>query len=226
VRDAQGRTIGAVVLRVRGSAFDAILDAVRHDQALTPIMVDGDGVVVHHPDTRQLFRSLVALSPQAQERIKADQRFRIDRVASLGQTELAAAVLGAGRQGGNVAYRSSTSGVDEIAGFAPVPGHDWRVVVSQTRATFEAPLERLLLHLQLSLALVGLLFVGLALRFARSIVEPVQQLTAGTHALKSGQFEQAYVDVRSRDELGQLARTFNVMVDVLRQRERERDSRR
>ena len=30
--------------------------------------------------------------------------------------------------------------------------------------------------------------------------------------------------VRSRDEVGQLARTFNVMIDVLRQRERERDA--
>jgi len=28
--------------------------------------------------------------------------------------------------------------------------------------------------------------------------------------------------VRSADEIGQLARTFNVMIDVLRQRERER----
>ena len=53
-----------------------------------------------------------------------------------------------------------------------------------------------------------------------------QQLTAGAHALKSGQFDQAYVDVKARDELGLLARTFNVMVDVLRQRERERERRR
>jgi HAMP domain-containing protein len=29
--------------------------------------------------------------------------------------------------------------------------------------------------------------------------------------------------VRSNDEIGQLARTFNVMIDVLRQRERERE---
>jgi len=32
--------------------------------------------------------------------------------------------------------------------------------------------------------------------------------------------------VRSNDEIGQLARTFNVMIDVLRQRERERERRR
>ena len=59
-------------------------------------------------------------------------------------------------------------------------------------------------------------FTAVALRFARTIVRPVQQLTAGADALKSGRFEQAYVEAKGRDELGQLARTFNVMVDVLR----------
>ena len=45
-------------------------------------------------------------------------------------------------------------------------------------------------------------------------------------ALKSGDYANANLEVRSSDEVGQLARTFNVMIDVLRQRERERDGRR
>jgi nitrogen fixation/metabolism regulation signal transduction histidine kinase len=67
-----------------------------------------------------------------------------------------------------------------------------------------------------------MLFSGLALRFARSIVRPIQALTRSADALKSGDFDNATVPVQRRDEVGQLARTFNVMIDVLRQRERER----
>ncbi len=224
VRDETGQVIGAVVLRVRASAFGSILDEVRHDAQLTPFMVDGDGVVVHHPKQDLMFRSLMPLDGAVQQRIKADQRFRRDRIDSLNEPELAEAMRS--RNGiGHASYRSTTSGVDEIAGFATVPGHNWTVVVSQTREAFEEPVQRLMTHLQLSLAVVGLLFTALALRFARSIVRPVQQLTAGADALKSGRFEQAYVQVKNRDELGQLARTFNVMVDVLRQREREREHR-
>lgn len=222
VRDVDGKVLGAVVLRVRAAAFAAILDEVRHDSELTPFMVDGDGVVVHHPRSELMYRSLMPLSPDVQQRIKADQRFRRDRIESLNEPQLATAMMGR-REAGYVAYRSATSGVDEIAGFAPVPGHGWTVGVSQTREVFEQPLTRLITHLQLSLALVGLLFVVLAVRFARGIVRPVQSLTRGADELKAGRFEQAYVDVKSRDELGQLARTFNVMVDVLRQRERERE---
>ena len=209
---------------MRASAFGSILDEVRHDAQLTPFMVDGDGVVVHHPKQDLMFRSLMPLDGAVQQRIKADQRFRRDRIDSLNEPELAEAMRS--RNGiGHASYRSTTSGVDEIAGFATVPGHNWTVVVSQTREAFEEPVQRLMTHLQLSLAVVGLLFTALALRFARSIVRPVQQLTAGADALKSGRFEQAYVQVKNRDELGQLARTFNVMVDVLRQREREREHR-
>jgi nitrogen fixation/metabolism regulation signal transduction histidine kinase len=57
-------------------------------------------------------------------------------------------------------------------------------------------------------------------------VRPIEQLTAAAHALKSGDYDRANIAVKSNDEVGQLARTFNVMIDVLRQRERERAGRR
>ena len=46
------------------------------------------------------------------------------------------------------------------------------------------------------------------------------------NALKSGDYDKANIAVRANDEVGQLARTFNVMIDVLRQREREHAGRR
>jgi len=219
VKAGDGSVIGAVVLRIRASSFAAILDEVRHESVLTPFLIDADGVLVHHPRENLLYRSLAPLAPDAQARIKADQRFRRDRIESLNEPQLAQAMLGAQRTG-HVAYRSSISGVDEIAGFAPVPGHHWVVGVTETRASFEAPIARLREHLLWSVGLVGALFTLLALHVSRGIVRPVRALTDGANALKAGDFDRARVQVKSRDELGQLARTFNVMVDVLRQRER------
>jgi nitrogen fixation/metabolism regulation signal transduction histidine kinase len=63
----------------------------------------------------------------------------------------------------------------------------------------------------------------LAVLFARSIVKPIEQLTGGVEALQNGDYDKAHIAVRSNDEVGRLARTFNVMIDVLRQRERERE---
>jgi nitrogen fixation/metabolism regulation signal transduction histidine kinase len=77
----------------------------------------------------------------------------------------------------------------------------------------------------ISVLLVGLVFLLLTAQFARKIVRPIQDLTTSAHALKSGDYTKATVKVTSNDEIGQLARVFNVMIDVLRQREREKGSR-
>jgi signal transduction histidine kinase len=61
---------------------------------------------------------------------------------------------------------------------------------------------------------------------SRGRVGQTLHLTAAAHSLKSGDYANANIAVRTSDEVGQLARTFNVMIDVLRQRERERDSKR
>src|SRR5207253_2051978 len=117
---------------------------------------------------------------------------------------------------------STMTGADEHAGFAPVPHHDWVVGVTESRATFEAPLQHLFANVQASVLLVGLAFLVLAVLFARSIVRPIARLTEAANALKDGDYERAAIRVSSNDEIGRLARTFNVMIDVLRQREREK----
>jgi serine/threonine protein kinase/HAMP domain-containing protein len=218
--DAQ-RVIGAVVLRIRASSFETLLDEAGKVSGRTPFVVDGDGVVILHPDAQMLYSSLQPLPADRMAAIRADHRFRRDTLRDLRLPELAHAMVGA-QTLGHASYRSPLSDSDEIAGYAPVQGNDWVVAISEPRARFEQPLRRLFLQLVASVVLVGLLFLGFALRFARSIVRPIQALTRGADALKQGDYAGASVQVSSRDEIGQLARTFNVMIDVLRQREQER----
>ena len=221
VKGDDGQVLGALVLRILGSSVAKILDEVRHDSALTPMLIDGDGVVIHHPQAALLYKSLVPLAPARLAEIRADQRFRRDTIESLNQPVLAKAMIGATAPG-HVEYVSQITRQPEIAGYAPVAGHDLVVGVSVSRAAFEAPLDKLVSQLLWSVLLVGLLFAGLALRFARGIVQPIRALTQAANALKAGDFNNATVPVQRKDEIGLLARTFNVMIDVLRQRERER----
>ena len=96
------------------------------------------------------------------------------------------------------------------------------VGVTEPRAYFESPLDQLFSNVLASVVVVGMLFVLLAMYFARSLSRPILALTEAADALRGGDYSAATVRASGRDELGQLARTFNVMVDVLRQRERER----
>lgn len=224
VAGPDGAPVGVLVLRVLAAPVAQLMDELGEGGGLVPMLLDGDGVVLHHPRRERIFASLVPLAAAQQAEIRADQRFRRERVHALGEEDLSRLVTGGSP--GHGAYRSMQDGRDEIAGYAPVPGHDWRVVVSASREAFEAPMRRLYEQLLWSLVLVGALFTGLALRFARGIVRPVRDLTAAADALKAGDFDAARVPVRGRDELGQLGRTFNVMIEVLRQREgRRREAR-
>ena len=225
VFDAQEKAIGAVVLRIKADPVGRILSGARVRDERIPFLVDADGVIVWHPDEKLMFKSLVPLSQAQIEAIKADQRFRRETIESVNQAKLASVMIGA-KARGNVSYYSTVARRDEIAGFAPVPGHNWVVGVSESREYFSAPLQRLFMNVLISVLLVGAVFVLLAILFARTIVRPIEQLTAAAHALKSGDYDRANITVRSNDEVGQLARTFNVMIDVLRQRERERQTRR
>ena len=219
--DPQGHVIGVFVMRIAAATFAGILDAATRGTSRVPMLIDGDGVLIHYPKRAMLYQSLDELSAEAQARIAADQRFRRAHIDSLHMPTLARTLAGA-KQPGSISYESTLTGSEEHAGYAPVAGHNWVVVLSESRASFEAPLQHLFFNVLRSVALVGLLFMVLALLFARSIVRPIARLTQAANALKEGDYEQATIVVTSNDEIGRLARTFNVMIDVLRQREREK----
>jgi methyl-accepting chemotaxis protein len=184
------------------------------------MLVDADGIIVHHTDKAQLYKSLVTLPADKAGEIVYDQRFRREKIETVNMPDFAGAVTGA-KSRGYVDYRSTISGKEEIAGFAPVPGNEWVVAMSESREVFEKPLRRLFLNVIMSVLLVGLVFLVVAVWFARKIVRPIESLTAAAHALKSADYEKANVPVTSNDEIGQFMRVFNTMIDVLRQRERE-----
>jgi serine/threonine protein kinase/HAMP domain-containing protein len=222
VVDASNKVIGVVVLRIKASSITSILDEMRQGSQRTPFMIDGDGIVIHHPDPTLLYSSLAPLPKETMDQIIADQRFRRDHIDTLNMPDLARAMVGTQEQG-NISHTSTLSNTEEIVGFAPVRGHNWVIGVTESRAFFAEPLNRLFSNVLYSVIVVGVVFLMLALLFARTIVKPIRELNAAAHALKSGDYDRAGIKVTSNDEIGQLARTFNVMIDVLRQRERERE---
>jgi serine/threonine protein kinase/HAMP domain-containing protein len=214
-----GKVIGVVTLRIKGAAISNILESSRDQSERVAMLIDSDGVLIHHSDNAMLYRSLMPLPQETLNAIVTDKRFRKDKIESVNMPELSMAMRT--KTSGNVSYRSPMSGTGEIAGYAPVIGHNWVVAISESRELFEKPLNQLFRNVMMSVVLVGLVFVILAVWFARSIVRPIESLTDAAHALKSGDYKNATVNVTSGDEIGRFARVFNVMIDVLRQRERE-----
>ncbi|HXD98652.1 MAG TPA: cache domain-containing protein [Candidatus Acidoferrum sp.] len=125
--------------------------------------------------------------------------------------------LPAGRKAGVL----DLGGGEQLVRVEPV-GQNVVVVLQQPLAEALAPYDRLLLIL-LVVAVAGVLLALLgAVLVARRVSRPVLTLAGGARRVAAGDFTTA-VTITQRDELGELATTFNEMVGGLRERERVRD---
>jgi class 3 adenylate cyclase len=109
-----------------------------------------------------------------------------------------------------------------ISAFAPIAGADGRTAaVLEVDYPVDLYFDRLReLDTTIGLGMVAgaLLALALAVVVARRLTRPVVALTRAAARVAAGDLTPA-VPVRSRDEVGQLTRAFNGMVEGLRQRE-------
>ena len=221
VRADAGGIVGVLVLRLSG---DPVVRALEQAQAggpagagrrLTPFLVDGDGVLIHHAHADLRHRSLVPLAPEKLAAIRADQRFRRDELPSVGEAQLAQALLGA-QGSGTLQYASAVSGLATVAGYAPVRGHDWTVAVTEDRRAVTAPLAGLSAWLGGGVLLALGLAAAAGWWLARGFVRPLKQLTRALGDLKAGDIDDTRLRFRRGDEFGQMARSINALAEELR----------
>jgi signal transduction histidine kinase len=120
--------------------------------------------------------------------------------------------------------RNDGHGIEELRvqgmrGRIPGVGTVWFIPGKQPGAgQFRISVDRWLIG---GLALAALLAVLVILTIFRRVFAPVEALTRGARALAGGRLD-TRVDVRGRDEIGELASAFNVMADALERNERAR----
>ncbi len=105
-----------------------------------------------------------------------------------------------------------------LVGYAGLdsPGPPWTVLVAQPRREALAPLYRMQHKLLLALAAVLLVAFGIAVLLAERMSGPLRELTQATQEIARVGEPRRPIPVRSRDEIGQLAGAFNVMVGDLK----------
>ncbi|MBD3380778.1 MAG: HAMP domain-containing protein [candidate division Zixibacteria bacterium] len=105
---------------------------------------------------------------------------------------------------------------DKIVVYAYFPDWDWIVAVGSYLEEFVAPVN----DLRNTLIMFGLLAlvvsIGLGYFIARSIAKPMVSLAGVAEAVAVGDVSQK-VEVRSQDEIGDLGRSFNNMMDYFKE---------
>ncbi len=114
-----------------------------------------------------------------------------------------------------VAREYDDGGRRELGVAAPIPALGWTVIVEQpTAEAFASATE---LQRQLMIAISAALFVMIAVGygFGRSFINPILELKRATHDVAAEGRLDTRVDIRRRDEFGDLGESFNMMADRL-----------
>ncbi|MDQ3953764.1 MAG: diguanylate cyclase [Actinomycetota bacterium] len=93
-------------------------------------------------------------------------------------------------------------------------GRDVALVASTVDAPIRAVSDKVLAYMAALLLLALAVVTALAHLLARLITQPLEELSEGAAAIAEGRFDHR-IQVRSKDEVGQLAEAFNDMTDTL-----------
>lgn len=201
-RGEPGRVVGVVVSHYVWSPIQTILDKVEAPAAVH--LLDRKGAVIGH-------RSDDRLDAQHRQPLRAN---------------LAWSALPGGEAGYAILPRSIHGGEASLAvevrqkGMNAYRGAGWTLMLEMPLAVISAPIVTLARNTGLlvvgMLLVVGALFATLGRRFIR----PLGALVEGVRQVEQGHLDQR-VTVRSKDEFGELADSFNAMIDTLRETQDE-----
>ena len=105
----------------------------------------------------------------------------------------------------------------QVAGYHTIETAQWSVVLVAPGTELLAPIVKFRNYFLVGVLGLAFVIVMLTRYHLRQIVTPVQALTAAAKAVAEEDYE-THIEPRTNDEIGQLARGFNAMVEGLRER--------
>jgi PAS domain S-box-containing protein len=121
-------------------------------------------------------------------------------------------------QKGTIQFINPIEREEKLGAYLPLSGSGWAVVYVIPTAIAFAPMNELVRNIIL-IAVVLAVFVGLvSVGFLRRITVPLNNLTAVAKKIGAGDLAQ-HIEVRTGDELEQLADAFNTMASALSEKE-------
>ncbi|MGI9334903.1 MAG: diguanylate cyclase, partial [Gammaproteobacteria bacterium] len=194
--------VGAVGLDVKLKALLRVIGVDESEEPLFTVLDRGGQFVYHHRDDL----STVNVEDQTDDDLGHIQALRRARSA-----------WREGARGSDVAVQSYVEG-DLWSFAAPVPASGWQVIVQVPAAQALAAARE---QGRRSLGFIGLIIVAVALAaisIARWISRPIDRLRKAAASLAAGDFN-VELPARSSDEVGELAHSFDYMVEQLAERD-------
>ncbi|MDX7698449.1 methyl-accepting chemotaxis protein [Aeromonas dhakensis] len=186
----QGELVGAVGANL---ALDKLIDEVLAMQVQGDgyaMLLDSSGLIVGHPNKELALKQIGELSP-----------------------DLSATTFQQWGRENNELHAATLDGRDVLLAVQPVPGTDWLLAMVMYRDVLEAPLASLLWQLMGLTLVLMLVFSALLTAMFKYLFADLGRVAGALHDIAHGEGDlTVHINTRSKDEVGQLAESFNQFV--------------
>ena len=194
VRD--GKIVGGIGGSVELDTIVKMVSDIKIAKTGYGFMLQGDGLMIAHPDNKLVMK----------QNLLKDEKTS----ASLKQVLDAGAIK---RSSGFAGYEYN--GEKKFAAYSPIRGTSWALYVTAPAAELTVALSELQRN-SILITLIMLVLAGLvAYLFSGQIAGNVKKLNEVAGKIAGGELRIGKLPVTSKDELGQLARSFEVMAQNL-----------
>lgn len=195
---SQGKLVGVIYGRRDGNTLSEIVGSINYKKTGYAYMINNQGVTVGHKNV-----DLVIAQDNDIENMKTDASLR--ELGELTQ-KMTARTVGSGEYTYNK--------VTKIAGYAPVEDTPWIIVFGIEESEVLAS-AKLLQGILVAISIAAILIGALVTYFVSSgIASPIKKVTNAAKQIADGNFNVS-LDVKSKDEVGQLANAFNLTIERL-----------
>ncbi|WP_323971589.1 methyl-accepting chemotaxis protein [Aeromonas hydrophila] len=186
----QGELVGSVGANL---ALDKLIDEVLAMQVQGEgyaMLLDSSGLIVGHPNKELALKQIAELSP-----------------------DLSAATFQQWGRENNELHAATLDGRDVLLAVQPVAGTDWLLAMVMYRDVLEAPLATLLWQLVGLTLVLMLVFSALLTAMFKYLFADLGRVAGALHDIAHGEGDlTVHINTRSKDEVGQLAESFNQFV--------------
>ncbi|MGU5814416.1 methyl-accepting chemotaxis protein [Aeromonas hydrophila] len=186
----QGELVGAVGANL---ALDKLIDEVLAMQVQGEgyaMLLDSSGLIVGHPNKELALKQIGELSP-----------------------DLSAATFQQWGRENNELHAATLDGREVLLAVQPVAGTDWLLAMVMYRDVLEAPLATLLWQLVGLTLVLMLVFSALLTAMFKYLFADLGRVAGALHDIAHGEGDlTVHINTRSKDEVGQLAESFNQFV--------------
>ncbi|MDF5708724.1 MAG: cache domain-containing protein [Nostoc sp. S4] len=203
VRSPDGEVVGTTLIKIRGENIWTTINALHASFQNNAFLIDQHGVIISLSNPSFIYHNFVTPTQTLKVMVRA-------------------------KEPGHVTFELP-SYMTEIVGFAPLATQPWVLAVSQPKAEFTAPLNRLIWLNSSSVLFVGIIMAIIALLLGLSISRPIHALTSAAQALEHDDFDSHVLELHdnlakftdNQDDIGQLVRVFLEMAEQVRMRDQQ-----